>query len=543
MTMAEKDRKYTTEQVAEAYQRNSGNVSATARELGIARSSVRKAIRKTDLHKKPLAGGTREGFSTTKKAVLPSKGLIKRYICTSAQNNTHVNKPFWNALLALADYYDAEVLVGTFSYNQNNFGKLSVKAGKETEYERELWFDPALNEYMNDESIELGNGLVWCGEMNILPTAVNPLAGLETYTHRKSAIFPHAKVAMRSIATMQGEGTKLNFTTGTVTLRNYIQKKEGIKAEHHHRYAALVVEVNHDGQWWVRQIGWSSKSNVLQDLDVVVKDNHVTTGNPVEAITWGDLHATHSEEWVVKASLEMLDVLKPQYQFLHDILEGASINRHVIKHSPDPHYSFNRWLRGLHRVDEELKRSVEVVKQYLRPWCDTIVPDSNHDGWWLKSWLAKYDYRYDPANAELFLDMQMWFYSEIKRLTPEDKSHKDVNLTKYALEKFGLEGVNFLLADESFTICNRKIECGMHGHLGPNGAPGSPTNLSIIGRRANTGHTHSAGIWNGLYVAGTTSKLKWSYTYGPSSWSHSHIVTYPNGMRAIVTMWNGKWRA
>jgi hypothetical protein len=83
--------------------------------------------------------------------------------------------------------------------------------------------------------------------MNILPTAVNPLAGLETYTHRKSAIFPHAKVALRSIATMQGEGTKFNYTTGTVTLKNYIQKKEGIKAEHHHRYAALVVEVNHDG--------------------------------------------------------------------------------------------------------------------------------------------------------------------------------------------------------------------------------------------------------------------------------------------------------
>jgi hypothetical protein len=45
----------------------------------------------------------------------------------------------------------------------------------------------------------------------------------------------------------------------------------------------------------VRQVGWSSKSSVLQDLDVVVKDGKVTEGNTVEAITWGDLHATHVE--------------------------------------------------------------------------------------------------------------------------------------------------------------------------------------------------------------------------------------------------------
>jgi hypothetical protein len=62
---------------------------------------------------------------------LPGKGLIKRYICTSAQNNTHVNKPFWEALLTLADFYDAEVLVGTFSYNQNNFGQAGSEARQE----------------------------------------------------------------------------------------------------------------------------------------------------------------------------------------------------------------------------------------------------------------------------------------------------------------------------------------------------------------------------------------------------------------------------
>lgn len=546
--MAEKDRKFTTEQIAEEYLKQGGNVSATARSLGLVRSTVQKALRKTNLTKKPIAGGAVAGFSNTKKVSRPPKNEIKRYICTSAQNNTFVHEEFWNALKLLAEHYSAEILVGTYSYNQNAYGPSAIKYGSENEkesgtYAKKPWFDPKIQPYFNDKSLELGEGLVWCGEMNIIPTAVNPLAGLEAYTHRKSSIFPHAKHAMSSVATMQSEGTKLMYTTGTVTLMNYIQKKEGIKAETHHKYGALIVEVDHTGYWAVRQLGWSDKTKCIQDLDVLVKDGKVTTGNRVEAITWGDLHGTAAEPWVVELSQEMLDTLKPKYQFLHDIMEGASTNRHAIKHAPDGHYGYNRWLRGLHRVDEEVKRTIEVVNKYQRSWCETIVPDSNHDGWWLRSWLTRYDYRYDPANAELFLDVQSWFYKEIKRLTAEGKNHKDVNVTQYVFEKFGLKDVRFLLPDESFTILDKRIECGMHGHLGVNGGFATPEKLAKIGRRANTAHTHSCGIYDGLFVAGTSSVFHWSYNYGPSSWSHSHIITYSNGQRTLVTMYENKWRA
>lgn len=527
------------ERVAELYIKLAGNVSAIAREMGIDRRTVRHHLQKLGGIKKPLAGG-KLVERTDKKLSLPPKGIIKRYICTSAQNNTLVNEKFLEALEVLADHYDARILVGTFTYNQNAYGKLAVKRGTKKASDHDLWYDDRLTDYLCDDRLELANGLVWCGEMNILPTAVDPLSGLETYTHRKSAILPHVKLAMRSIPTMQGEGTKFNYTTGAVTQRNYIQKKEGVKAEHHHRYAALVVEVNDAGNWWVRQIGMGSKSDVLQDLDIAVVDGKIVKGRRAEAITWGDLHATMGDEQVIELSLDMLDTLTPKYQFLHDVLEGASINRHQIKEK-DPHYAFHRWLRGYHRVSEELKATREVIERYLRPWCQTVIPDSNHDGWWLKSWLGKYDYRVDPANAELFLKLQTHMYVEIR----SGKMPKEVNILAQALQEAGLHRseLRCLLPDESFTICDRKIECGMHGHLGPNGARGTPNNLNKIGRRANTGHTHSAGIYNGLYVAGTSSKLKWDYTYGPSSWSHSHIVTYPNGQRSVITMYSGKWRA
>ena len=153
------------------------------------------------------------------------------------------------------------------------------------------------------------------------------------------------------------------------------------------------------------RVGWSTKSTVLQDLDVVVDKGKVTTGNSVEAITWGDLHATHAEPWVVEKSLEMLDLLKPKFQFLHDIMEGVSVNRHYIKHAPLPHQFFHRWLRGLHRVEVELTATLEILERYLRPWCKTVVPDSNHDGWWLKSWLQRFDYRFDPANGRVVFEV------------------------------------------------------------------------------------------------------------------------------------------
>jgi hypothetical protein len=331
---------------------------------------------------------------------------------TSAQNNTFVNKPFWKNVLALAKHYDAQIMVGTFSYIQNAYGELAVKRGTKKDEEEDLWFDPEVEPYICDTRVELGEGLVWCGEMNILPTAEDPLSGLETYSHRKSAIFPHAKLAMRSIATMQGEGTKLNYTTGACTLQNYIQKKAGLKAEHHHSYSFLVAEVNHDGNWWVRQVGAATSTCQIQDLDVLVENGVVTSGNRVESITWGDLHATIVDPVVEKLSLEMLDYLKPSSQFLHDVMEGASVNHHTAKNN---HEKFRVYLRGLSSVESELTQTLDKIKAYSRPWCQTLVVDSNHDNW-ITRWLTEHDYRNDPQNAVFFLEAQLAVYkAEQKR--------------------------------------------------------------------------------------------------------------------------------
>jgi hypothetical protein len=496
--------------------------------------------RKNKERTKPVSKGTVFGDIHPVELPFPPSGKISRYILTSAQNNTEVHEKTWENIKALAAYYNAEIYVGTFSYDISAYGKKAVKEGThEEDADKEVTFDARIEPYIKDEHIQLGKGLVWCGKTNIMPTASNPLSGFETFAGRNSAIFPHVKTAMRSIASLQGSGAKLIYTTGTVTKRHYIQKKAGIVAEFHHNYGGLIVEVDVNGIWKVRQLDAEDETGTIYDLTLKVEDGKVYPGQRVEAITWGDIHATCIDPTVLQLSAtsrnNMLDVLKPKYQFIHDLIEGASVNHHDAR---KPLERFKTAIRGLSVVHEELIRSAGVLSLYHRKDSHMVVVNSNHDRW-LDRWLDSFDPRFDDArNAEIYYDGNAARYKSA-RLGIQ------LIVLEYLLrEHAGLSiPVQFLQMDESFLICDKRIECGQHGDLGPNGTPGSALALSKVGRRANTCHTHTAGIYDGLYVAGTSTDFRMGYNHGPSSWTHSHIVTYPNGKRAIITMFEGAWRA
>lgn len=536
------------DRVAQLLVQYGGNVRRTARELEITPKAVRyhRNHLQADgiINIKPLAGGRVEDTSARK--IEPPPAGKRRLILTCAQNNTRVNEKVWASLLQLSDHYGADLWVATFAYNKGAYGQHAVKRETYSPNDEDLWYADEVRPHIMDERVEIAPGLVWCGEMNIQPTAASPLSGLDNYTRRKSGIFPHVKVALQSVPSLANESAKMNYTTGTVTLRNYIQKKAGQKAEFHHVYGALLVEVNSDGHWWCRQL-IADRDGCIQDLDVRVDGDRLKTGCRVEAITWGDFHSAHLDPTVRQLGWggvdgpsmgpmlhpNMLDTLRPKEQHVHDLLDFYARNHHDRK---DPHRMFRRHIEGKDRVEAEVEEAARVLSELERPWCQTVVVDSNHDQA-MSRWLRETDYREDPLNAVFFLRAQLAQYEAIA--AGDDRFH----LLEWAARRYGApERVRFLREDESHVICG-DIECGMHGHLGPNGGKGSPRSLARMGRRANTGHTHSAAIFEGLYVAGTSSKLRLGYTAGPGSWSHSHVVTYPNGKRAIVTMYGGKWRA
>jgi hypothetical protein len=73
----------------------------------------------------------------------------------------------------------------------------------------------------------------------------------------------------------------------------------------------------------------------------------------------------------------------------------------------------------------------------------------------------------------------------------------------------------------------------LHGHEGPNGARGSLKNLSKLGVKVISGHSHTPGIEAGHYKAGTMTHLSLEYTGPVSSWLNAHVSIDPFGKRHI----------
>ena len=528
------------------------NKKAIAECLGVSDMTVARYMREYGIDDRPVIGGKLTYIEENKKP-LPPEGRIARYILTSAQNNTRVHRPFLKNLETYARFINAEIMVARFTYNKASYSsQKSVKPGKgpTANDKGEAWYDKALEPYFCDDTEfhgsgrwELAPGLLWCAEMNILPTASRPLSGLENYTGSDSAIFPHAKIALESVATAPHEPPKINYTTGSVTQRNYVQKKAGLKAEFHHAYAALIVEVNDQGDWWVRQLNADNKGSfydcpALRHSGVVyVSEGEVEAVSGIEAINWGDAHFSEIDEnvaWINWKDGGIIDQLRPNYQFIHDAVSFRERSHHEIKKFGR---MYQKFIEGIDSVESGIDVTANYLKTAYRDWCDTVVINSNHDRHG-ERWLDECDYRHDLLNAEFFLEAQLARVRSIKQNASWD-------FAVWALKRAGVsEDIIFHPRNESFKICHKHggIECGMHGDDGPDGARGTTGNLSKIGARVNKGHDHKATIMDGVYSAGSC-RLNFEYMHGPSSHSISHIITYPNGKRQIITLRNLQWRA
>jgi hypothetical protein len=503
-----------------------GSQRALAKALGIPRTTIQEWLLNRQRY---LFSETSPKDAT--RITKPRTG-VRRFIFTSAQDDTAVHEGFLQNLEAYAEHLGARLVIAGFTYDK----RLYQEHRKGEEYQH---YHPRVREYMHNTRMEIGPNLMFCGEMNTLPTAVSPLTGFETYTREKWGIFPHAKVQLVSVPTMKHMPAKQIMTTGAVTKPNYVQKRAGIRAHFHHVYGAVIVEIDSDGNQFCRHLLGEKDSGAFHDLTTYVASGEIIEGCTVEAITWGDIHCEKIDPVVARASfgntdISMLNVLWPNHQFFHDVTDFTVRNHHNIK---DPHFRLRMMYRETDSVEESLGGVAELLELTQRQDCQSVVVESNHDMAMLR-WLKEAEWRSDPINAEFYLRAQLACVRAIK----DDRAFSPL---EWALKEDSpqLEDVVFLREDESYTICNGAIECGIHGHLGANGSKGSPRQFTRMGPKANTGHTHSAGIIDGIYTAGTSSLLDLDYNKGLSSWSHTHIVTYPNGKRTLVTLQNGKWRA
>lgn len=502
--------------------KNHATVSAAAKSLGVPRPTFQnRLVRAMEWAAEQTALGE---LDPTKIETLSGK----RFIVTSAQSGTKIFAPFWENLKTFAKFAGAEILVSRYRYN------ISAQQAKQSKTDGVAssadWYAPEVEPYACDSRVRLCDGLIFAGDMNIMPTAVDPLSGMDSFTGPESCIFPHAKIALKSIATAMDDPRKKNYTTGTVTLSNYIQRKAGQKAEFHHAYGALIVEIDSDVDFFVRQLN-ANEDGSFYDLDVRVRDGKIGKSK-IAALSAGDIHARNIDPQVKEATWGdggLIDALRPANQFLGDVLDFESRSHHNTLFD-----SYRLHVAGGDSVDAELQETFDCIASLKRPFCKTYIKKANHDEH-LERWLRESNFKTDLLNAPFYLEAMA---AKLRAIREGDKQF---DLLEWAMARIGDLGVEFIPRNKSLVIAG--VDMGQHGDLGPNGSRGTAKNISRTGRKANIEHSHSAQIVDGAYQAGTSTRLDMSYLRGPSSWSHCHVITDENGKRQVVEIKNGKWRA
>lgn len=552
-----KARFQTDEQLAEVVRvrQQCGSHDEAARALGCVQSVVSRALklaRERGLYRE--RGGSIEVLQgRTEKA--PAKGDVRRYILTCAQDHTKIHKAAWANLLAFAEHYDAQIMVSTFKYNKSAMGQQRSAKFDSRQEELESWYPAEIIPYVTDERVNLAKALTFCGELNIIPTAVDPLSGLESYTYRQTAIIPHPKVEQLSVPGILGEGVKMLYTTGCITLRNYIKRKEGFKAEQFHTYGGLLVEIDDAGRWFCRHL-IQGDDGTMYDLEYKAEDGevitYVTKEGGVAAIIWGDVHASKVDKKVADVSWgrrndSILEVLRPADQFVHDLVE-LSPNHHARK---DPHESYRVHVRGEWSAGVELQISARVLwNDIARPWCNTIVVDSNHDRH-LTRMIKEVDWRDDLTNAERILSLNLYALSSIRLDIPynviEHALRNEIHMDPKGFPFYDALPVRFLKAGESCVVLRDVkggTECGLHGSEGTNGTKGTLEGFARMARRVIFADKHSAARKGHAMCVPTSSELDMGYNKrGLSTWTQGHGIVYPNNTATLLSIIEGRWRA
>lgn len=463
------------------------------------------------------------------------RGCVHRFIITSAQDDTPVHEPFLQNLFAYAQHLGAYFMVGGYTYQLGLFEDHAVATA--------VYAEP-LREYLRPTRVRMTDSLMWIGDANVLPTTANPLAGWTTANRGQHVIVPHARVAFESIPRMQSQPPRFAISTGTCTLPSYTPRAAGRKAIFHHTYAALLVEIDADGECFFRHLV-ASEDGSFQDLDAVVSNGRVETGYRVQAITWGDIHHEQLDPMIAAASFgcgpdgqparrdSILDDLCPVYQFLHDSLDFRRRNHHDLS---DPHQRAKIGFSTSGSVEDEVSAAAAFVNAVRRDWCRTVMVESNHDAA-LARWLKDSRGAEDWQNAAYWHEMNAAWHRAIQR------GDDSFNVVEEAMRRAGLaDDVEFVPSGGSYTVCG--VECGLHGDLGVGGSRGSPNQYRRFGPKTTSGHTHTPKVVEGVYVAGVSAKLDQGYNRGPTTWAHAHVVLYSNGKRTLLCMSaDGRYRA
>jgi hypothetical protein len=302
----------------------------------------------------------------------------------------------------------------------------------------------------------------------------------------------------------------------------------GKRAEFAHSYGAVIIEVT-EKVTHIRQIS-IAEDGTLCDLNVMVSGEDVTIGNNTEAIVFGDVHELFLAD-VVKdkgffGESSLLKLLNPETVVLHDLIDTMTVSHHH-KNSPFTKYRIsNSDVTVIHEILSATKFLKDLVNIGVTPM---VVP-SNHNSH-LTYWLENAQWKDNYKIAKEVLRLQLLMLEAIDE--SNDIDGKTPDIFKLLIdEEFG-NSVITLDHNEDAYINTFKVDS--HGDNGINGSRGFKNIGNKLTSKMIIGHSHTASRVDGLLTVGVSCNLSRNYTYGMSTWSHTHAIVHNNSKAQLVT--------
>lgn len=449
------------------------------------------------------------------------------------KNRSKSSKVFFVSTAVSGKEVDVNSLSAVQSYLKLRKGELVILPSEDAA-SRSSIFNYELDRRLKDalfvsEDLYL-NKNIHLSSIRVSAKQINPLTGLERLAQSKgSAILASPKQYLKFVSTSNTKLPHALMTTGCITIGDYstdlyMSKRTSYLAEFDHVMGGLIVEVKDDSTYHFRQVQFD-KDGSFYDLGIKYLPNGKTEKVKETVCVFGDTHVGSHDFEVDKALSQIVSLVNSKEIIVHDLFDNRFNNHH------DNHRPVTRANLARKGITSLLKEGM-LTKGWLDSWVKKVskltIARSNHDEA-LDRYIDEGRWLYDPENL---YDSLPLVRAKMDGKNPLKVLIEDLCNFKYK------DQVKWLNRDEDYVVYG--IVNDAHGDKGANGSKGSLSSIEKSYYKATIGHSHSAGILRNIYQVGTSSKLKLSYNSGPSSWTHTMCIQYPNGQRQLVNMIKNK---
>lgn len=423
-----------------------------------------------------------------------TRGLV----ITSYLIGSSVNKTIWKSVQTLLKLTGYQLVVIAHQYrNPTNLQEsLREKEGAD-------FIDELVKPFLCWKDFKFGNHDI-LASIQVNCTNLNPLQKIKKIATAHTVI-GHSSQSLLVKPVLGNKMANVLWSTGTISDIEEASNLTAKQAQFHYKFGCILITPMRSS----RNIHFS-KSGDFSDIDAGVYKNGQTMSDIKQyytSVVWGDTHHGSTCESTFKWQLNATKHLSPANLYLHDFIDGATVNPHASRLEQTSNIFQGRLDIELRGCSGQLDFINKALNEKGKPATTSIkLVKSNHP-----DMISRYFLNTAIKDLSISELMVLPKWIEANR-SPEELVRKMCKSSTY---------LNLEVVDE-YTPETNKIKLNNHGDKGVNGSKSSPHQLFSNGFIGVIGHTHSPFILGGANGVGTSTKLDLGYNkYGASSWVNS----------------------